>query len=46
MQPYLAPDRELISADVAVAQFEKLLLMFGGPKEKDRWQNNIWIYFE
>ncbi|GLC33618.1 hypothetical protein PLESTM_000092400 [Pleodorina starrii] len=38
LAPWLAPDRELLAADLACRQFQVLMDMFAGPRERQRWQ--------
>ena len=38
LQPFLK-DKKLIAARAAVEKFDKLLQQFGGPKERQRWQD-------
>ncbi|KXZ42456.1 hypothetical protein GPECTOR_145g747 [Gonium pectorale] len=37
LQPWLAPARPLIAADLACRQFQVLVDMFAGPRERARW---------
>ena len=38
LEPLTHPGRPMYAADAAIAQFELLLAKFGGPQEKQRWQ--------
>ncbi|KAI8465419.1 MAG: hypothetical protein J3K34DRAFT_461429 [Monoraphidium minutum] len=41
LAPHLAPGRRVVAAAAAVAQFEKLLADFGGPREAARWRGEV-----
>ncbi|GIL53318.1 hypothetical protein Vafri_8949, partial [Volvox africanus] len=38
LSPWFAPGRELTAADVACRQFQVLMDMFSGPRERQRWE--------